>query len=94
MSTCFRISSPTTAAPRFQGLNYALKDLNAGFTTIQDMGSPYTYASVELRDAINKGLVPGSAHAGRRAATESRAPPAIIQRRRPSRRFGQGRVAD
>jgi imidazolonepropionase-like amidohydrolase len=23
------------------------------------MGSPYTYASVELRDAINKGLVPG-----------------------------------
>jgi imidazolonepropionase-like amidohydrolase len=33
--------------------------LNAGFTTIQDMGSPYTYASVELRDAINKNLVPG-----------------------------------
>lgn len=41
------------------GLNYALKDLSAGFTTLQDMGSPYTYASVELRDAINKGLVPG-----------------------------------
>ena len=36
-----------------------LKDLNAGFTTIQDMDSPYTYATVELRDAINKGLVPG-----------------------------------
>lgn len=41
------------------GLNYALKDLNAGFTTLQDMGSPYTYATVELRDAINKGLTPG-----------------------------------
>ena len=31
----------------------------AGFTTLQDMGSQYTYAIVELRDAINKGLVPG-----------------------------------
>jgi imidazolonepropionase-like amidohydrolase len=41
------------------GLHYALKDLNAGFTTLQDMGSPYTYAIVELRDAINKGMVPG-----------------------------------
>ena len=26
---------------------------------MQDMGSPFTYASIELRDAINKGLVPG-----------------------------------
>ena len=41
------------------GLHYALKDLNAGFTTLQDMGSPFTYATVELRDAINKSLVPG-----------------------------------
>ena len=41
------------------GLNYALKDLSAGFTTLQDMGSAYSYATVELRDAINKGLVPG-----------------------------------
>ncbi|HEX4275132.1 MAG TPA: amidohydrolase family protein [Bryobacteraceae bacterium] len=41
------------------GLHYALKDLHAGFTTLQDMGSPFTYATVELRDAINKGLVPG-----------------------------------
>src|SRR3984885_6794573 len=50
---------PNDARAAFSGLNYALKDLNAGFTTLQDMGSPYTYASVELRDAINKGLVPG-----------------------------------
>jgi imidazolonepropionase-like amidohydrolase len=41
------------------GLHYALKNLQAGFTTIQDMGSTYTYATVELRDAINKGWVPG-----------------------------------
>jgi imidazolonepropionase-like amidohydrolase len=41
------------------GLNYALKDLHAGFTTLQDMGSGFSYATVELRDAINKGLVPG-----------------------------------
>jgi imidazolonepropionase-like amidohydrolase len=43
----------------FIGLNYALEDLNAGFTTLQDMGSAYSYATVELRDAINRGLVPG-----------------------------------
>lgn len=41
------------------GLNYALKDLEAGFTTLQDMGSGFSYATVELRDAIHKGLVPG-----------------------------------
>jgi len=50
---------PNDARQSFIGLNYALKDLNAGFTTLQDMGSPYTYAIVELRDAINKGMVPG-----------------------------------
>src|ERR1700721_557582 len=50
---------PNDARAAFSGWNYALRDLNAGFTTLQDMGSPYTYATVELRDAINKGLVPG-----------------------------------
>lgn len=50
---------PNDGRAAFVGLNYALKDLNAGFTTLQDMGSPFTYAIVELRDAINKGLVPG-----------------------------------
>jgi imidazolonepropionase-like amidohydrolase len=55
----FQEQQPNDARAAFSGLNYALKDLNAGFTTLQDMGSPYTYASVELRDAINKGLVPG-----------------------------------
>jgi imidazolonepropionase-like amidohydrolase len=55
----FQEQQPNDARAALSGLNYALKDLNAGFTTLQDMGSPYTYASVELRDAINKGLVPG-----------------------------------
>ncbi len=50
---------PNDGRASFIGLNYALKDLNSGFTTLQDMGSAYTYATVELRDAINKGLVPG-----------------------------------
>jgi imidazolonepropionase-like amidohydrolase len=50
---------PNDARAAFSGLNYALKDLNAGFTTLQDMGSAFTYATVELRDAINKGQVPG-----------------------------------
>lgn len=55
----FQDQQPNDGRAALLGLNYALKDLNAGFTTIQDMGSPYTYAAVELRDAINKGLVPG-----------------------------------
>ena len=50
---------PNDGRVAYLGLHHALKDLNAGFTTVQDMNSPYTYAIVELRDAINKGLVPG-----------------------------------
>jgi imidazolonepropionase-like amidohydrolase len=50
---------PNDGRAAFYGLHYALADLNAGFTTLQDMGSPFTYAIVELRDAINKGWVPG-----------------------------------
>jgi imidazolonepropionase-like amidohydrolase len=50
---------PNDSRAAFVGLNLALKDLRAGFTTLQDMGDPWGYAVVELRDAINKGLVPG-----------------------------------
>jgi imidazolonepropionase-like amidohydrolase len=50
---------PNDSRAGMLGLHYALMDLNAGFTTLQDMGSPFTYATVELRDAINKGWVPG-----------------------------------
>ncbi len=55
----FQEQQPNDARATLMAVNYALRDLRAGFTTVQDMGSPYTYASVELRDAINKGLVPG-----------------------------------
>jgi imidazolonepropionase-like amidohydrolase len=50
---------PNDGRQAYVGLNYALRNLNAGFTTLQDMGSQYSYAIVELRDAINKGQVPG-----------------------------------
>jgi len=50
---------PNDGLASFLGLHYALKDLQAGFTSLQDMGSASTYATVELRDAINKGWVPG-----------------------------------
>jgi len=52
-------AQPNEARLVFIGTHYALKNLYAGFTTLQDMNSPSTYATVELRDAINRGQVPG-----------------------------------
>jgi imidazolonepropionase-like amidohydrolase len=85
----FQDQQPNDARAALMGANYALKDLYAGFTTIQDMGSPYTYASVELRDAIEKGLVPGprmqvaGPQLNPRAATPYPAPSTVSP-------FGQG----
>src|SRR5713226_1662134 len=50
---------PNEARSLLVAQHYALADMYAGFTTLQDMNSPYTYATVELRDAINKGLIVG-----------------------------------
>ena len=50
---------PNEARALIVGEHYAMADLYAGFTTLQDMGSTYTYATVELRDAINKDLIVG-----------------------------------
>ena len=50
---------PNDARALIVGQHYALADLYAGFTTLQDMNSPFTYATVELRDAINKNLIVG-----------------------------------
>src|SRR5579863_10429182 len=50
---------PNDARALIVGQHYALADLFAGFTTLQDLNSPFTYATVELRDAINKGLITG-----------------------------------
>src|SRR5712672_3876643 len=50
---------PNEARSLLMAQHYALADMYAGFTTLQDMNSPYTYATVELRDAINKGEIVG-----------------------------------
>lgn len=50
---------PNEGRSAYIGLHYALKNLYAGFTTLQDMGSSSTYATVELRDAINSGRLMG-----------------------------------
>lgn len=55
----FQERQPNDARAAFSGENFALRDLNAGFTTLQDMGDPWGYTPVELRDAINKGVVMG-----------------------------------
>jgi len=41
-----------------QGAAFAERTLNAGFTTVRDLGAPLN-TSIELRNAINKGLVRG-----------------------------------
>jgi imidazolonepropionase-like amidohydrolase len=41
-----------------RGAEYARKTIEAGFTTVRDLGDSYN-ASVALRDAINAGRVPG-----------------------------------
>src|SRR5262245_191550 len=40
------------------GYHLTLKNVHGGFTTIMDMGS-ITYATVDIRDAINAGRIPG-----------------------------------
>lgn len=51
--------APNEARREVRAVNFALRDLLGGFTTLTDMGSRDTYGSVELRDAINKGWIPG-----------------------------------
>ncbi|MDX2032438.1 MAG: amidohydrolase family protein [Blastocatellia bacterium] len=49
----------TTAYRAIQGVANARTMLEAGFTTIRDIGNAGNYADVDLRRAINEGLVPG-----------------------------------
>ncbi len=60
-------SSPSRYADRFtddaadvalQSVEYARETLAAGFTTVRDLGDSYN-ASIALRDAIDRGVVPG-----------------------------------
>ncbi len=41
------------------GARHALMTLNAGFTTVRDMGPNWPYVDVALRKAIDQGIVPG-----------------------------------
>ncbi|HMM65419.1 MAG TPA: amidohydrolase family protein [Dokdonella sp.] len=49
----------TPARDAFIGANNARLTLQAGFTTVRDVGVYRGFADVALRDAINAGLVPG-----------------------------------
>jgi imidazolonepropionase-like amidohydrolase len=51
--------APNESRREVRAVNFALRDVLGGFTTLTDMGSRDTYGSVELRDAINKGWIPG-----------------------------------
>ena len=52
-------ASINNSARPFMAYYAMMKDLNAGFTTIVDLGHDYTYATVDLRNAIDDGLVQG-----------------------------------
>src|SRR5437763_11024385 len=41
------------------GARHALVTLQAGFTTVRDMGPTWPYTDIDLRKAIDEGVVPG-----------------------------------
>jgi len=49
-----RLSQQSSAARALIGLRNAQDVLRAGFTTIRDVGNEANFASVDLRDAINR----------------------------------------
>jgi imidazolonepropionase-like amidohydrolase len=49
----------TPAEEALWGAHWALITLNAGFTTVRDMGPNWPYTDVALRNAIDAGAVPG-----------------------------------
>lgn len=80
---------PNDGRAAYLGLHYAQKNMYAGWTTQMDMGSPFTYAIVELRDAISRGWVAGprmqvtGPQLNPRGATSYASPSGVIP-------FGQG----
>jgi imidazolonepropionase-like amidohydrolase len=50
-------TTPSSAA--LHGAKNALETLRAGFTTCRDMGPEWPFVDVDLRNAIDEGLVPG-----------------------------------
>jgi imidazolonepropionase-like amidohydrolase len=56
------VAEPIKTGPAetaFVGAKNARDTLMAGFTTVRDVGTFRVFADVKLRDAINKGLIPG-----------------------------------
>ena len=49
----------TPAEAALEGAGNALTTLRSGFTTVRDMGPTWPYTDVDLRNAIEKGVVPG-----------------------------------
>ena len=55
---CFS-GQPNDSRAALDGWATCMRDLHSGFTTVQDMGSANTYASVDVRDWIKAGILPG-----------------------------------
>ncbi len=49
----------SAAQMAFDGARHARRTLEAGFTTVRDMGTWRVFTDAALRDAINEGVVPG-----------------------------------
>lgn len=50
---------PNESRKEARAVNFGLREVLGGFTTLTDMGSRDTYGSVEYRNAINRGWIPG-----------------------------------
>lgn len=53
------LTTTTPAQAALEGAGNALTTLRAGFTTVRDMGPTWPYTDVDLRNAIDDGVVPG-----------------------------------
>ena len=62
----YRELTSTHAKEAINGVVNARATLMAGITSVRNVGAG-GYADVDLRDAINAGQIPGSAHAGERS---------------------------
>ncbi|MFD5574630.1 metal-dependent hydrolase family protein [Streptomyces cadmiisoli] len=49
----------SSAHQALEGVAHARDTLNAGFTTVRDVGAFHAFVDVALRDAVNNGIVPG-----------------------------------
>lgn len=53
------LAQTSPAMQALQGVRNAATTLNAGFTTVRDLGTYRAFVDRDLRDAINAGIVPG-----------------------------------